>query len=399
MDFILYYVFRRFFISLNVADGRISLRKGLVFRRCCDIPISAITMVSSKQTLLLRLLRGRKLTLYTLSGKVSFYLKGGERLQLPQRHFVGGARTSLGCTVLAALFSTKMLTGTIVFSTAIARVGSIFGSGYYDGIIAAIEQTAGSLSDVLSRLKITVPRFTATLAVFAAAAWIFAFILNLLRFSRFRIKLCRGGVLAAHGLITLYQQWTASDNLDAAEIRENAGTLLFRTAPVYCFGAMLVPPLGKKKRNVILKALLGAEISAGKNVKPTAKSIMGHIGTPLWWFIANAAVLTAYRITGSDPALLTLLWGGLGLSLWYCLLYLIYMRRCIFLRGKNGMLLSARKGTAFCTLVIPRKPQRFCVAENPFQRLSGLCDISVSCRGGVRLRLKSVSYIKVSELL
>lgn len=399
MDFILYYVLRRFFISLNVADGRILLRKGIIFRRCFDIPISALTMVSSKQTLLLRLLRGRKLTLHTLSGKVSFYLKKGERLPLPQRHYKGSVQAGFGCTALAALCSTKMLAGTILFSTTIARTGRIFGSGYYDGIIAAIKQTAGGLSDILSRLKITVPRFTAILAVFAAAAWIFAFFLNLLRFSRFRMKLCKGSVLVTHGVITLYQQWTVSDNLGAAEIRETASALIFGAAPVYCFGTMLAPPLKKEKRNIVLKALLGTEISAGKRVKPTAKSAMGHIGAPMWWSIANAAALTAYRITGSDPALLTLLWGGLGLSLWYCLLYLMYMRRCIFMRGKSGMLLSARRGTTLCTLVIPRIPQRFCVAANPFQRLSGLCDISVFCRGRTHLRLKSVSYVKVSELL
>lgn len=399
MDFILYYVLRRFFISLNVADGRILLRKGIIFRRCFDIPIRALTMVSSKQTLLLRLLRGRKLTLHTLSGKVTFYLKRGERLRLPQRRCKGSVSTSFGCTVLAALCSTKMLAGTIVFSTAIARTGRIFGSGYYDGIISAIEQTAGGLSDILSRLKITVPRFTATIAVFAAAAWIFAFILNLLRFSRFKIKLFRGGAAASHGVITLYRQWTISDNLGAAEIRETASALLFGAAPVYCFGAMLAPPLKKEKRNIVLKALVGAEIPNGKCVKPTAKSAMGHIGAPLWWSIANAAALTAYRITGSDPALLTLLWGGLSLSLWYCLLYLMYMRRCIFLRGKNGILLSARRGTALYTLIIPHIPQRFCVAANPFQRFSGLCNISVFCCGRAHLRLKSVSYVKVSELL
>ncbi len=400
MEFILYFVFRRFFISLNTASDRIRLRKGMILRRYYDIPISAVTCVSVKRTPVLRLLRGRRITLHTLSGKVLFYLRDHERFELfSARHCKAELRPKAGSVLLAALCSTRMLGGTLVFATTISRIGTVFGSGYYDGIITAIEQTAGGLSDILESLRITVPRVTTVLAVFAAAAWVFAFVRNLLRFSRFRLRLGRGYAVISHGFVTLYEQQVVSDNLGAAVARENATAILFGAAPLYCHGVMLAPPLKREERASVLRVFLGVEMLSSRTAKPPKKALFGHIGVPLWWAAGNAAALLLYRTTGSDPTLRTLLWGGLGLSLWYCLLYWIYMRRSKVSRGRDGMLLSARKGTSMYTIYIPREAERFRIDRNPFQLKSGLCDVKLFCRGRISLRLRNIYHAKLSGLL
>lgn len=396
----MYFVFRRFFVSLKATSDSIQLRKGLIIRCYYDIPISAVISVSVKRSLLLRFLRGRKITLRTLSGKVSLYLRDHERFELfPARSFKATLRPKRGPIVLAALCSTRMLGGTVVFGTAITRIGSVFGSGYYDGIIAAIEQTAGGLNEFLDSLRITVPRVTTFLAVFAAAAWVFAFIRNLLRFSRFRLSLGRGYAVITHGFVTLYEQQVVSDYLGAAVIRENAAALILGAAPVYCHGVMLSPPLKKKKQMAVLRSFLGAKSLCTRSVKPPRKALFGHIGVPFWWAAANAALLVLYRITGLGPMLRTLLWCGLGLSLWYCVLYWIYMRRSVFSHGRDGILLSARKGTSLYTLCAPTEAERFRIDRNPFQLKSGLCDVKLFCRGRISLRLRNIGYVKLSGLL
>lgn len=400
MEFILYFVFRRFFISLQTSRGAIRLRKGLVFRRFYDIPISAVTCISVKRSLALRLLHGRKITLRTLSGKVSFYLRDHELFEIfPAHKYKGALRPSCGSVALAALCSTRMLGGTVVFATAISRIGSVFGSGYYDGIISAIEQTAGGLSDFLHSLRITVPHVTTVLAVFASASWVFAFIRNLFRFSRFRLRLGRGCAIVTHGIITLYEQQVVSDNLGAAVTRENASALLFGAAPLYCYGIMLMLPLKRAKRISVLGAFWGLRKLSADSAKPPRKALFGYIGVPFWWAVGNAAALLLYRTTGSDPTLRTLLWGGLGLSLWYCLLYWIYMRRSGFMRGSDGVALTARKGTSMYTLFIPGKAERFRIDRNPFQLKSGLCDVKLFCRGRISLRLRNMYYARLSGLL
>lgn len=400
MEFILYFVLRRFFVSLQTADGAIKLRKGLVFRRVYEIPTTAVTCVSVKKTPALRLLRGRRITLHTLSGKVSFYLRNHESFMiLPTRNYRGVLRPKAGSAVLAALYSTRMLGGTVVFAATIYRIGRVFGSGYYDGIISAIEMAAGTLDELLYSLKITVAHVTTVLAVFAAAAWVFAFIRNLLRFSRFRLRLGRGCAVITHGIITLYEQQVMSDNLGAAVARENVLTLLFGAAPLYCHGVMLISPLKKEKRAVILRAFLGIRKLSGDAAKPPRKALIGHIAVPFWWATGNAAALLLYRTTGSDPTLRTLLWGGLGLSLWYCLLYWIYMRRSVFARGNYGIVMSARKGTTMYTVFIPGKAERFRIDRNPFQLKSGLCDVKLFCRGRISLRIRNIYYVKLSGLL
>lgn len=400
MEFILYFVFRRFFVSLQTDRGVIRLRKGLVFRRFYDIPISAITCVSVKRSPALRLLRGRRITLRTLSGKESFYLRDHEFFELfPAHKYKGLLRPRCGSVALAALCSTRMLGGTVVFATTISRIGSVFGSGYYDGIISAIEQTAGGLSELLHSLRITVPHVTTVLAVFAAAAWAFAFLRNLLRFSRFRLRLGRGSAVITHGIITLYEQQVVSDNLGGAVTRENASALLFGAAPLYCHGVMLVSPLKRSKLAAVMRAFLGISRLSADTIKPPRKALFGHIGVPFWWAAGNAAALLLYRTTGSDPTLRTLLWGGLGLSLWYCLLYWMYMRRSGLSRGNDGLVLAARKGTAMYTVFIPQKAERIRIDRNPFQLKSGLCDVKLFCRGRISLRLRNIYHAKLSGLL
>lgn len=400
MEFILYFVLRRFFVSLKTVRDGIQLRKGLIFRRYYDIPTSAVLCVSVKKTLLLRLFRARRITLRTLSGKVSLYLRDYERFDIfPSRSCKALLRPKAGSVLLAALCSTRMLGGTVVFATAISRIGSVFGSGYYDGMIAAIEQTAVGLNDILESLRIAVPRVTTVLAVFAAAAWLFAFFRNLLGLSRFRLRLGRGFAVASHGFFTLYEQQIASDACGAAVIRENAAAILFGAAPIYCRGAMLAPALTKEKRSAILRVFLGGDTLSEKALKPPTKALLGHIGVPLWWAVGNGVALLVYRITGSDPTFRTLLWGGLGLSLWYCLLYWIYMRRSRIMCGRNVAVLSARKGTSMYTICICGKADHFRIDRNPFQLRSGLCDVKLFSRERISLRLKNIYYAKLSGLL
>lgn len=380
--------------------GGIRLEKGPLFRRVYDVPVSAVLAAEVRRTLLLRLLRGKKITLFTLSGKVSFYLKRDEPLIfLPQK---GSARfrPKFASVLFGAFTDTRAFSGMIVFSAALARVGSIFGSDYYDGIVDMINRTAAGLSDLLDTLQIAVPRITAVLAVFAAAAWVFAFLRNVMKYARFAVSADREAAVIRHGLITLYERVVVRNNLGAVTIRDTASTLLLRAAPVYFRNMMILPPLYGDIRRRAVHTLLGLKAPAEFAVKPPKRALFGHIAMPLGWGGFNLALLILTYIAGGALMLRSLLWGGLALCAWYCILYGAYMYRSGIYRNNGILFAAARKGARLATLLLPLERESLRRMErNPFQRISGMCDISFYVQGGIRLRVRNMYCRSVSGLL
>ncbi len=383
---------RRFFVSFHADRRGISLRKGLLIRRHYDIPAKAVICAEIKHTPLLRLLRGRKVTVRTLSGEVSFYLRGDETLGfLPDSLGYPAIKPRFSSVLLGAFTRTKALGGTLLFSAAVIRVGNILGSGYYDILTELIQGAAGGLAELLSSLSIAVPKIAVVLAVFVTAAWLFAFLRNLLRLSRFVISPSREHISVSHGVITLYEAVFVRNNLTSVLQRDTAATLLMGASPVFCGRTMLFPPLCREKRRKAIRLLFSAPCE-NFGVKPPARALLGHISVPLGWGGACAALLVLSLMFGSDPVLLTLLWGALLLSAWNCFMYGIYMRRSGMGQSRDYLLVSARKGSELHTVYAPEKSLAYIrVDSSPFQRRGKLCDYRVRLCGRIRLRLRNIS--------
>ena len=206
MEFIFYYILRRYFASICYQDGTLLLRKGLFFRRYYRIPWTAIRRIDIRRTLPLRLLRGKRVTICTFSGNTSFYLHNNEALGfLPKNRTYPVVKPHFSSVLAGAFSQTKALGGTVLFSITITRLESLFGSVYYDALSRLIRDTANGLDELLRSLRIAVPRLTAALAVFVAAAWLFAFVRNILQLSRYTVTFGRKAVTVQHGVITLYE--------------------------------------------------------------------------------------------------------------------------------------------------------------------------------------------------
>ncbi len=395
----MYFLLRRFFVKLKMDNGGIHLTKGLFFRRIYDIPISAVVAAEIRQAPLLRLLKGRKVTLFTLSGKTSFYLRRNEEIPFLPHLNSPAVRPKLTSVLLGAFAETRAFSGAVVFSAAISRIGTIFGSDYYDTIINAINSTAAGLSDFLEEMRFTVPRITAVAAVFVAAAWLFAYIRHVIGLSRFAVRTNGSYIVIDRGLFTLYEQVIVRNNLPAVQIKSSAVSLLFRAAPVYCFGILTIPPLREKDLRRAVSALLMAELPQDLTETPPAKALFGHIALPLGWGATFAALLTLCYIAGKAVMLRSLLWIALSVCTWYCVLYGLYMRRTGIYRTLKQTVISARKGTRLNSLILPRANEVFISLEqNPFQRLNGMCDIRFSLRGKMRLRLRNMYLKNISGL-
>lgn len=396
MEFVLYFLLRRYFVKLVFDDDTVFLRKGLLFRRYSELPLGAVIRYDVRRSPLLRLLRGAKVTLYTFSGKVTFYLHRDEMQKLPQFRCYPVIKPRVSSVLAGAFVRTGALGGTVVFSATLMRAGSIFGSGYYNALSELLSDTAQGLDEFLGALRIAVPQVTSAVAVFVAAAWVFAFVRNIVRYSRFVIVPAKGAVTVRHGLVTLYESTVPLDACNAVLQRETASTLLTGAAPIFCAGTMLIPPMCSDKRRKALR-LLCPDVREGFCAVPPARAFLGHVAVPLAWGGTFAALLLLTYIVDSDPVFQTVLWVGVWVALWLCILFAVYMRRSGYHEKKSILVTAARHGTALIIAYIPRETlSDIRLDSSLFQRRSGMCDLRVRIKGRIRLRLRNIRTEDIS---
>ena len=172
MNFLLYFLLRRLFVRMELTPGSISVSKGLMFRRRCEIPLSAVTRIEIRRTVLLRLLRGKRVEISTLSGGVWFYLSSRERLPFLPEYSGACVKAAPLQAIAGAFIDTRALSGVITFGLLLNRAGSVFGSESFSRIMSLILGAAEEVTRILGELHIAVPRVTAFVGVFIAAAWL-----------------------------------------------------------------------------------------------------------------------------------------------------------------------------------------------------------------------------------
>lgn len=401
MDFLLYFVLRRIFLRTELSPGNIVVTKGLLLRRRCEIPFAAVTKIEIRRTLVLRLLRGKRVEISTLSGGVFFYMRSNERLPfLPDYdgiHIKAGAFQSIA----GAFVDTRALSGVITFGLFLNRIGGVFGSESFDRIMSAMLGAAEGLSQTLGALHIGVPRITALAAVFVGAAWLFVFFRKALGMLRFRLSCESGFITIQRGVFTLYECRLVRNNLTACLRCDTLTTLLLRSAPLYCHDVMLFPPVSRRTADRILSKMCRLPLPQEGRIKPPFSAIFGHCAVPLGWLAGFAAALALTFIAepiGAD-LVQSLLWSGVVISLWFTVTYAIYMRMSGASRERGMTGLAFRRGARLYTAVIPdvKIPMKK-IGRNIFQKFSGMCDITLAVAGRRRYKLRNVPHRDIERL-
>lgn len=399
MDIVFYYILRRFFVRLSFSESVIYLEKGLVFLRSCRVPYSSVTAVEIRRTPLLRILGGKRVTVRTLGGKAAeFYLRKDEPLPfLPQD---GGVtlRPKASSVLFGAFIDTRALSGVLIFSAAIKRVGTIFGSSYYDRIISAIQSTASGVSDTLALLHIAVPKAASVIAVFVIAAWGFALLVKAAAMARFRVTLRGNSVSVRRGLITLYEYHVSAAAPCCFVVCDAISSLLANAAPLYLHGIMILPPARNNSAERLIRILLGRACSVPeKKLSPPKRALFGHCAVPLGWAAAPAAALLLIEIMRKNGApiyaetLKTALWCGVAVLLWTAAVYAAYMFRSGSARGGGIVVISARRFARLYTVFSREKDVVYAeTIRSPFSRTSGLCDCHIAFPERITARLRQV---------
>lgn len=382
MNLLLYYFLRRFFVKLKITEKYLYYRKGLILRRFCVIPLENIVRASAERSLVLRIFGAKKITVFTVRGKISFYLHKSEPLKfLPEiHHDPVSLKPRFSEIVFGAFADTRALGGIALLSAVLRRLSRLFGGEYFDSVINAISDTAESLTNVLSAMHIAVPKIAAVLAVFVLAAWSLAFARKLLRLANFRSSRCGNLMRVQSGVITLYEH-TLVLNSAAPVIASPLSAILLKRAPIYLRNVMIYPTVSNAKAEKLLRTLCGIAAENAPRIKPPKPAFFGLCAVPFWWAVGFSVLLAFVYFSGtlrSAMLLKTALYCGLIVSLYCIAVSLVCMSRSGIAFGKSVIRFSTRRGLRLFEYSVPR----LAIAENTvsqsvFQRQTELCNIRV----------------------
>jgi uncharacterized membrane protein YdbT with pleckstrin-like domain len=405
MNIVLYFL-RHFFTAVRFGEAGVHVEKGIFLRRVSDLPYSVLTKIIVKRSLLLRLVGGKHVTLYALSGKTDFYLQKDEALPfLPEN-----AGTALRPTALSVIFGafvdTRALSGVVVFAALLYRIGRFFGSGYYEMIISALSDTAEGITSVLSALHIAVPKFAAVTAAFVIFAWLFAFAKKLVGTARFRVSQSCGFLTVKSGIVTLYENTLVLKNLDSVNSCQTLTTTALGLSVTYCRNVMILPAANRAKADKFIRAMckIPTDGLSEYKAKPPVKALFGHCAAPFWFMAGFALVAAAAyyaEFSGavrSSVLIRSLALTGAAVSLWYIAAFGVFMFRSGLSSGENAVRIAARRGTRLYVSTVPcAKITSFSVSQNPFQRRSGLSNVTIFRFGKGKSHLRAVPYPSVCE--
>lgn len=410
----LYYIFRKLFVTLRFSDKEISLEKGLLLKRAAVMPLSSVVKITARQTLIMRLFRAKEITVFSLGGKITFFLPKKERLPFLPESRSYGIKPRIRDVMFGAFIDTRALGGLFVFVAVLRKFSAIFGSEYFDQLISVLTKTADELEKALGFFRVAVPRIAVTLAVFALGAWLFAFIRKLLRLIGFRVSKKGGLIFVGSGVLTLYEhvlvqnsavsfgavqntRKVLSPNHAAAIYCETITTLITRRAPLYFRGVMICPCVKRGELPKTLKTLCGIKAPQKKLSSPK-RAFLGHIAAPLSWLGVFSALLAAAYCSGYSAMLLkTVLYSGAIVNFYTAALYLLYMYRSGIAFGADITAVSARRGLRLYTAVFPNDVvKQRAVSQSFFQKRSGLCGFKLAI---VERRKFTVRQLPKKELL
>lgn len=402
MNLLLYFFLRKIFVKLDFTEKYIYLKKGVILCRFGLIPLSNIVRVTVERSLIMRIFYAKKITVFTVRGKITFYLRKSEPLPfLPEIRSVS-LKPRFSELLFGAFADTRALGGIALLAAFLRRLSKLFGGEYFDGVISAISDTAETLANALSVLHIAVPKIAAVLAVFVLTAWSLAFARKLLRLANLRAARHGNLLRVQSGVITLYEH-TLVLNSAAAVMISPLSAVLAKRAPIYLRGVMVFPFAPVKTAPKIIQTLCGIPLENTPRIKPPRSSFFGFCAAPFWWSVGlSAALVFVYLSDSLRSAMLlkTALYCALIVSLYAVLVCFVYMRHSGISAGKRSVSVSRRRSLRMFTNIAPCGTiTEKTLSQSVFQMHDDLCNCKLALAERTRLKARLLPKSEVESRL
>lgn len=404
---------RWYFSIIDLTGAAVIHRTGIIFRVCTTIPLVSISSATAVRAFYLRPFRAVNVRCDTRAG----FLKSADMKflvtekvcaefmkKLPEinddEHPEAIPKPTVLSVVLFAFFFSSGLSGVIYLAAFFFQGGNIA----QDLITASISKMSEESEKISRRFLLKIPDAAILMGMIFIGTWLISFFMNVLTYSRFRIRCSGSSYYISYGAINRKEHHINAAHINYTDLRQNLIMKFFEAV------AVNISCAGYGTENRSLPVLL--PVRRAKNIGKDLETIGIFSGvrtdfrpkkTGLWHYVWMPVILSAavfpvhFIIAWLFPFFADLTFFGAIMVIIPSAWLIIVKIAAFFTSGisiyDDKIMVKCCKWTGFHTVIADRKKLvKMELEQTIFQKIGGRCSISLwfEGEGQVKFRVKSL---------
>lgn len=410
---------------IYLTDTSIVHTEGIIIRVRTAIPLESISVATIERPLLLIPFKGLRFSCDTRAGilkrtDMKLLVTGKVCSQLAKRipdvddkrKIEGIARPTALSVLLFSVFFSSSFSGAVYIAAFFFKGGDIA----YDLVTASLNRITETSERLSNESLMKIPTAALAAGMFFLAAWIISFFVNLLRYSRFRIKCDDDRINVACGVINRRIYRINSEHINFTDLRQNLIMKLLGavTVSINCAGygsdsqylPVLLPIKMEKDLGRGLERI-GVFSGVELDIRARKKGFLNYIMNP--FILAVVLIPLGDFVAELFPSFAELAkFTAIMLeipSVWLISVKIVALYTSGISLYDDKIVVRCSKWTSFHTVVADRRNVvKIDIQQSLFQLLNGRCSIHLWFCGeiGTRYMVRSVSLedaLKISSIL
>lgn len=393
---LIYGLIRWYFSGISLTDDAIVHSEGFIVKIRRTIPFSSISSASTENPFYLVPMRAVYVRCDTRAGifksadlKIMVTQKAGNDImsRIPdvkkENSFQGIPRPSVTSVMLFSVFFSSGFSGALYIAMFFFKGGDIA----HDLMNIALERITEQAEHIYMRLLSGIPKALAMTGMLFMGAWLLSFILNLLRYSRFRVDADSDTIKVAFGLIKRRRHRIRSNHINYIDLRQNlimklCGAVTVNiSCPGYGYDSHLpvLMPISREKnleKNMWID--IGIPESKRLEYRPKFTSFFSYAGYPFFGIILVALF---HHFSDYFPLRLADLTQFIVIMAYIPLTWLTVVKTAALLTSGlsvigDEVIIRCSKYTSFHTVIVRRENVAMVqMRQSVFQKLFGKCHL------------------------
>ncbi|MGN0674645.1 MAG: PH domain-containing protein [Oscillospiraceae bacterium] len=418
-------VARWYFITFEIGDEGIYVNSGVLVRKKCMLPYSAVSCASAKRSMWLRPIKAVTFSIDSdsipmagkrsgvdleLTVKLKDYIKIYNKIPNQSTNAKITYRASKSNLIFFSFVFSSTLSGVIFISTFFIQGSKILGNKLEEHFFNAVSGVTVAVQKIIDG----VTPVSVALTLIIVLGWGISFISNLLRHINFSIQRCGGNIIVKNGFFSKWKYYINISKVNCADLRQNLLMKICRVMSVHvsCTGygksrneiPVFVPVTTGRRVMSTMEMTLPNFTPCNISVRPKRTYILAYIWAPLTAVLAApaAAVIAVYffplwqsiikflLVMAEIPAVYLLIvkitakfTSGIGLS-------------------DSAVTMKYCSGSQFHTVIIPKSRVVYVrLSRSIFQRFNGCCDVWVYSRGerAAKHRIRGIRFDEAEKIV
>lgn len=385
-------------IYYRQTESVITFRKGAVINRSFRLPAEQVGSLYVHSNPLFRVFRSVKIHFTTKAmydGQGVTFITSKAQGDKIVHLFVNNRRkeivhkSRLWKIFLICLTWSNTVTGLLVLSPFINRVGTIFGEEYKNLIYETMD-----LTDYI--LVFNLPPALASVAGVLLAGYALAVVIQVMRFGRFNVVLRGTKLIVSKGIGIKSCCVTDINDMNGVTVKQSLLMILFRIYTVYSHSLsssrikgdnqILIPVTNRQGVSEVLQSVHNIQDDYCKTARPVRHRIYSFLYLPLICFagvIAGGMLMYRSPIYPDFVDLFLLLFIP-ATVVWVLFRIMAFKHEAVFVGGTTVKLKTFYKMNLFTTVIPKNRIQKITVRQNLVQKWFGTCHLQIVVRSSYK---------------